>query len=220
METMERKNLTREAYEKIKAQIINMHIHLGTYLSETKLASTLKIGRTPIREAIQKLKHEGFIKVIPCKGIFVNSLSATEIQQIYEMAEGLEGMAAKLAAERASEEEIDVLQRVVNKMKLALVEENKEAWMAADSEFHEIVLQMARNKYIAEAMTLINGLIHRVRKIYLQTIERPVESTNEHAELARMIAAHNSDLAKKITEKHLRRIRKHNVRIFQGMKAI
>lgn len=217
---MKKQNLTQKAYLKIKSQILTGNFHPGVGLSEPKLVSMLKIGRSPVREAVQRLRHEGFVKVVPQKGIFLTAFLASEIQQIYEMAEALEGMAAKLATERASQDEIHKLEIVVDKMKTALAEHNKKAWIEADSEFHRLVLKFARNKYISEAMATVNDRIHRVRQVYLQVVEWPIESTKEHEKAAQMIADRKPELAKKVTEQHLQRVRAHHVRIFKEIKAI
>lgn len=217
---MKKGNLTHKAYQKIKSQILSGNFHLGTHLSESKLASMLKMGRSPIREAVQRLRHEGFVKVVPRKGIFLEAFSSSEIEQIYEMAEALEGLAVKLATERASQDEIQELKTTVERMKTALAEDNKEAWMEADSEFHRLVLKFAGNKYITKAMTIINDRINRIRHIYLQVIDQPIESTREHEMIAQVIADRKPELAKKIMEQHLQNVRAHHTRIFKGIKAI
>ncbi len=217
---MKKENLTDKAYQKIKAEILNGNFHLGTHLSESKLTSMLKMGRSPIREAVQRLRHEGFVKVIPRKGIFIKAFSTSEIEQIYEMAVALEGLAVKLVTERASQDEIQKLKTTVEKMKRALGEDNKEAWMEADSEFHRLVLKFAGNKYITKAMTIINDRINRIRHIYLQVIHEPIESTREHEMIAQVIADRKPELARKVMQQHLQNVRAHHTRIFKGIKAI
>ncbi len=213
-------NLTDKAYQKIKSQILDGNFHLGTRLSESKLASMLKIGRSPIREAVQRLRHEGFVEVVPRKGIFLTALSTSEIQQIYEMAEALEGLAVKLVTERASQGEIQKLKTTAEKMKTALAEDNEKAWMEADSEFHRLVLKFARNKYILKAMTMVNDRINRVRQVYVRVIGQPIKSTREHEMIAQVIADRKPELAKKVMEQHLQNVRAHHIKIFKGIKAI
>jgi len=217
---LKKKSLTEIAYKAIKDKIINMDLHPGVALSEAKIASQLKMTRTPVREAIQRLKHEGFLKVIPYKGTFVNSFSAEEIRQIYEMAEALEGMAVRLAAEKASDLDVRKLERIITRMKNALINDDMESWITADLEFHESILEIANNRYIRDAMKRINDQVHRARRIYVQVRGKPTQSTEDHEKMMQAIRAHDSKLAREITEQHLRRIREDHVKIFAGLGRI
>ena len=217
---MKKKSLTEKAYRAIKARIINMDLHPGVALSEAKIASELRMTRTPVREAIQRLKHEGFLKVVPYKGTFVNSVSPEEIRQIYETAEALEGTATRLAAEKASDRDVERLEKIIDRMKNALTDNNMESWVAADLKFHETVLEIAHNKYIIGAMKRINDQVHRARQIYIRVQGKPAQSTEDHEKVMHAIRAHDAKLAREITEQHLRRIGEDHIRIFAGLGGI
>ena len=217
---MSKESLAGKAYRAIKEKIINMELHQGVALSEEKIASELKMTRTPVREAIQRLKHESLLKVVPRKGTFVSSLSVREIQQIYEMAEALETMAAGLAAERASNKDIDKLKRIIIRLRDALANEDMENWIAADLEFHESFLEAARNNYIRDAMRRINDQIHRARLISIRVKGKPTQSTKDHEKMTQAIELHDARLARELTQEHLRRIREEQVDILTGLGRI
>jgi len=215
-----RTSLSTKAYNALKEKIMKMELNLGVPLSEKRLASELNMTRTPVREAIHRLKHEGLLKVIPRRGTFVNSLSVSEIRQIYEMAEALESMAASLAAERVSNEDIDRLQKILTRMKKALANKDMDNWIEADLEFHECVIEIARNKYIGDAMRKINDQIHRARLLYIRIKGEPIQSTRDHERMMEAIASHDAQLVRKLTREHIRRIREEQVEILSGLGKI
>lgn len=217
---MSNESLTQKAYEELKSRIIRMELHSGVLMTESRIAEDLGMGRTPVREAIQKLKHEGFVKVIPRKGVMVSSLSADEVRSIYEMADGLEGMATRLAAERASQNEINELNSIVYEMKRALAANDMQAWVQADGAFHAQILKISGNLYITEAMELINGLVSRVRMIVVQVKGLPGKSTKEHEQIARMISERRGNDARDAFERHHRRVKEDIVATIQRLKWI
>lgn len=90
------------AYDKLAKLILSRRLDPDTPLSERKLSDDLGIGRTPIREALRDLEHEGLVEVQPARGTFVRRLSFDDLQEIYEVRQALEGMAAFLAAKRGA----------------------------------------------------------------------------------------------------------------------
>lgn len=217
---MSHESLTQKAYEELKSRIIRMELHSGVLMTESRIAEDLGMGRTPVREAIQKLKHEGFVKVIPRKGVMVSSLSADEVRSIYEMADGLEGMTARLAAERASQNEINELNSIVYEMKRALAANDMQAWVQSDDAFHAQILKISGNSHITEAMELIEGLVSRVRMIVVQVKGLPGKSTNEHEQIARMISERRGNDARDAIQRHHQRVREDIVATIQRLKWI
>jgi len=216
---MSRKILASEAYKRIKSRIINNRFYPDIHLSEEKLMSILKIGRTPIREAIVRLKHEGFLTVIPRKGIFINFFSESELRQIYEMAEALEGMAVKLVAQRITEKRRERLERVVEEMENAFENNDQKKWVASDIRVHRLIQQMSGNKYISETMALINERIKRIRTLWLQVQGLPAKSTQEHRQIVEAIERRDPAMAQKFMQEHMERVRKEIISIFRRMKV-
>jgi len=216
---MATKNLAGEAYRLIKLRIVHSGRYPDMYLSEEKLMSILKIGRTPIREAIVRLKHEGFLTVIPRKGIFINFFSESQLRQIYEMAEALEGMAVKLVTQRITEKRRERLERVVEEMEKAFENNDQKKWVACDIKVHRLIQQMSGNKYISEAMALINERIKRIRTLWLQVQGLPVKSTQEHRQIVEAIKSRDPAMAQKLMQEHMERVRKNIITIFRGMKV-
>lgn len=203
---MSYQNLSQEAYEKLKLRIIRMEVNVGHIMTESSIADDFGIGLSPVREAIQRLKYEGFVKVIPHKGVLVNSLSPDEIRQIYDMHDALSGTVVRLASEKASKSQINELNNIISEMKRSLTVNDMECWVKADDAFHAKILEMCNNSYIARAMGLIRGLLSRVRIIITQVKGLPSKSTNDHEQVVRMISEHRGNDARDAMHQHHERI--------------
>jgi len=217
---MGKENLADKAYKLIKLRIIGNKFSPNMHLSEDKLVSMLKIGRTPVREAIVRLKHEGFLTVMSRRGIFINFFSESELRQIYEMMEALEGMAVKLVAKRITQKGIERLEKVVEEMEKAFQSNNQKKWAKSDIKLHRLIQQMSGNRYIAKAMVLIDERIKRARTLHLQIQGLPVKSTQQHRQIVEAIKRGDPDTARKLTENHIETVRKDIIKITKGMKIL
>lgn len=103
-------NLPLRAYEIIKGWIVNQDLGPGMKLQEDALAERLGVSRTPIREALSRLAHEGLVTMVPRRGTFVVDLTQEDIVDLYEVREAIEGMAARLAARRRTAEQLRQMQ--------------------------------------------------------------------------------------------------------------
>ena len=97
---------SEKAYRAIKLAILNGEFFPGALLQEQDLINRIELGRTPIREAIQRLIAEGLVYNIPRKGVFITQISNSDVRDVYEMRCKLDTFAAELAAKRATEQEI------------------------------------------------------------------------------------------------------------------
>lgn len=168
------------AFQQIRDAIAGLTLQPGQPLTEVSLASWLGTGRTPVREALLRLRDEGLVESVPRKGYFVSRISAEEAREIYEMLEGLEGMAIKLAATKKTPEGIAQLEGAVSRMESALEADDLDAWAAADDEAHEAILEMAGNRQITR---VVNSLQVRVKRLQLFTVRkrsRLAHSTRMH----------------------------------------
>ncbi|HZK66674.1 MAG TPA: GntR family transcriptional regulator, partial [Chloroflexota bacterium] len=105
--------LAEKAYGRIREAIASLDLQPGQSLTEASVSEWLGIGRMPVREALLRLREEGLVESVPRRGYYVSRISADEAQEIYEMLEGLEGSAAKLAAQRAGPEGIARLEAAI-----------------------------------------------------------------------------------------------------------
>ena len=113
------KPLREIVFETLRDAIINQVLRPGERLMEIQLAEEMGVSRTPVREAIRKLELEGFVVMVPRRGVYVAGISMKDIHEVFEVRSALEALAASLAAERITEEELEEMER-------RLVEEAKE----------------------------------------------------------------------------------------------
>ena len=122
--------------EHIRDAIINGVFAPGERLMEIQMADEMGVSRTPVREAIRKLEMEGFVVMIPRRGTYVSNMSIRDINDVYEIRISLDTLAAGLAAERISDEELEELQRLLVKVGNA-IEENDMAKVVAGADYRD-----------------------------------------------------------------------------------
>ncbi|NIV77093.1 MAG: FCD domain-containing protein, partial [Gammaproteobacteria bacterium] len=130
----------------------------GAVVAEKPLIEELGIGRTPIREALQRLAVEGLLHHMPNRGMFVSEISATSVQQIYEFRELIDGYAARLAATRATPEDAEDLMQLHEALVQATEEDDVDRYVALDRAFYLVLARAATNTYLAEVIPRIFNL--------------------------------------------------------------
>ena len=193
-------SLVDRAYSGIRDAIAGLQLQPGQALTEASLSEWLGIGRMPVREALLRLRDEGLVESVPRKGYYVSRLSADEAQEIYETLEGLESVAAKLAAERATPVDLERLEVAVRRLEDALERDDLDAWAAADDAVHETILDIARNRQLQR---MAQSLQVRVKRLQLFTIRmrpKPVVSTRTHRAQLDAIKAGDGKLARELRQ--------------------
>jgi len=151
-------SFAEKAYQLLIRKITRLELAPGTVLVEKDLMAELEIGRTPIREALQRIATEGLIQHLPNRGMLVTDLGASNVQAIYEFRSLIEGEAARLAATRATAEDINELQTLDEMLNQATNEVDIDSFVALDLRFHETLGRASKNIYLAEAAPRIFNL--------------------------------------------------------------
>ena len=200
-------SLRDSAYEAIKLRIISCAFKPGEYINELQLSSLLKIGRTPVHQALDRLMLEGMIEVIPRKGVIVKPVSLNEVLQIIEVRLINECYCARLAAERANNADIaemeDVLKRTAHWTSLR----NVVNMMLLDREFHLLVARAAKNDVVAE---LLRSLHERSLRFWFISLNEPkqYESIHEqHDAILQAIRRRDPDKAEAEMRRHIEAFR-------------
>jgi DNA-binding GntR family transcriptional regulator len=209
--------LAVSAYEEIKRRIVDGVIAPGYPLVESELAAELGISRTPVREALARLRHEDLVIAVRRKGIFVASLSADDMEEIGDMLEGLEGMAMKLAATRATESDLKRLEAAVRAQEEALQRDDRQAWSDADEEFHAVVLDAARNRRIKEAIARVKVHWRRQQALTIRLRPKPTFSTEGHRATLEAIKARDGERAKQIDQRHRAQVNRMLIQILRSL---
>ena len=192
--------LSQAAYEKILEYIITGKYKPGSPLREEELANMLKMSRTPIREALARLEKEG---IIAKNGKFyiVTSLTETDIVQLYEIRINLEPHIAKLAAIRATQDEIEKMLEILDEIKNSL---NSDPLVLANlnGNLHSAIAEASHNKYAAGILENIRLKLKIVRVTLYVSFQRRNEEIREHESIVMAIKDRNPDLAYELMKEH------------------
>ena len=152
------RSLAERAYEHLVRDITRLALGPGEVLAEKLLMERLQIGRTPIREALQRLAIEGLVVHLPNRGMFVAEITATSVQHIYEFRALIDGHAARLAAMRAGDDDIEDLASLHETLVHATEDDDIDRYVAMDRLFYEVLAHAAGNVYLAEVIPRIFNL--------------------------------------------------------------
>ena len=155
------RSLTDRAYVALEEMICTLRLEPGEVLSEGALSETLGIGRTPVREALQRLAREGLVTVLPRRGVLVSEFNVKKQLRMLEVRRELERLMARSAASRATDEERMRLETVARAMRESAEAGDDIGFMRLDHEFNVLVSQTNRNEFAAEAISLMAGLSRR-----------------------------------------------------------
>ena len=171
------------------------------------LSSQLGIGRTPIREALQRLARESLVVILPRRGVMVSEINVRTQLQLLEVRREVERLVARSAARRATPQERREMAELARRF-LATVKNNDDrGFMRADREFNELLLAAAKNEFAAGAMRLMQSLSRRFwYQHYKEAADLP-ETARLHADIARAIAKGDEDAAAGATDRLLDKIR-------------
>lgn len=180
--------LTERAYRQLEELICTLQLPPGTLLGEYQLAERLGIGRTPIREALQRLARDGLVVVMPRRGILVSQIDLQTQLRLLELRRVVERLMARLAAERATAEERAALAGLAVQMRQAAAREDDIAFMRQDLAFNQAVAAASRNDFAVRSIGLMAALSRRFwYQHYKQVADLPLAATR-HAEVAEAIA--------------------------------
>jgi DNA-binding GntR family transcriptional regulator len=193
--------LTERAYRALEEEIVTLRLKPSQVLSEQMLSATFKIGRTPIREALQRLAREGLVAILPRKGILVSDINPRNQLLVLEVRRELERLLSRVGAERATKAQREQLQDIARGMDRAAKANDDIAFMRLDREFNRLLIDAGHNDYAARSMKLLQGLSRRFWYMhYREAADLPL-CARLHANQARAIAQGNGDAAARASDK-------------------
>ena len=193
--------LTEQAYRLIEEQIVTLKLKPADVLSEQMLSAALKIGRTPIREALQRLAREGLVTILPRKGILVSDTNARSQLLLLEVRREIERLLSRAGAERATAEQRAQFMEIARGMERASKTNDDIAFMRLDRELNNLMIEAAHNDYAARSMKLLQGLSRRFWYMhYGEAADLPL-CARLHANQARAIAEGNGEAAARASDK-------------------
>lgn len=181
-------SLVDRIYSSLEARIVTLDLPPGALLSEVAIAREFGVSRTPVGEALQRLAREGLVTVLPRRGIVVTEISVADQLRLLEFRREITNFIARVGAKRADADERDALRRVANAFVTAAANDDEEALLAADKEFHDLFAACAHNNYVATAMGPLDSLSRRFFQVHRPGNGNALEPARLHANIATAIA--------------------------------
>jgi DNA-binding GntR family transcriptional regulator len=189
---------------KLRMAIMEAHFAPGERLVERKLCEILGVSRTLVREALRQLEAEGWIDNVAYRGPTVTRITIEEARHIYDVRIALEGRAAQLFAERATDEEISALRAVFDLMAVALASTDLEQQRQSVEQFYDVLLEGARSPLLVSYVRAQRSRLVQLRSLSLSRPQRTRATLAEKRALMRAIIARDGEAARKASDAHLR----------------
>ena len=188
-------SLAERAYIDLEELIVTLQLPPGTVVTEAALSQRLGIGRTPIREALQRLARERLVRILPRRGVIVSEIDIKAQLRLLELRREVERLIARCAARRAEPAERARFAELASNMEASAAASDEVSFMRADREFNELCVAAARNEFIVGAMTMMSALSRRFWFLhYRQAADMPL-TARLHAAVAQAIAAGDEERA-------------------------
>lgn len=183
-----RQSLTARAYAALEELIVTLKLAPGSAVSEAELVQQLGIGRTPIREALQRLARERLVTILPRRGVVVSEINVGRQLRLHEVRRELERLIARTAARRATDEQRARFRELAAAFERSARVNDDVTFMRTDREFNLLCSAAAHNEFAAGAMSLLHGLSRRFWYVhYKEAADMPL-TAKLHADIARAIA--------------------------------
>jgi len=189
------RSLTDLAYERIQNMIVTRVLVPYQLLSESDLARELGLGRTPVREALQRLKFEGFVEVMPRRGVLVAPIDVTRQLDLLETRRPLEEQMIRLATRRATADERAEMLRLADGLMTAVAAGDRTSYLTYNKAIHEIEAQATHNDVLCQHMAVLHNLSRRFWFSMISDTERFRGAAELHARTLRAIARSEEEAA-------------------------
>lgn len=203
-------------YLALRDAISNRVLNPGDHLGEPAIAEILQISRTPIREALLRLEGDRLVERDARRRLIVTSVTPEEILDVYAVREVLNGLAARLAAENASTNDLVRLRRLHRELRWALEEGDAVRMAKLNFEFHDALCSASRNGFLLETLRKAHETQHRYPGSTFSMPERAAESVHEHELMLQAIADRDADRAEQLAHRHIAGIREVRVAMLDG----
>ncbi len=194
--------LSEQAYHLIKEKIVTLELPPSSVIDEQALTEELGFGRTPIREALSRLANEDLVRIVPRRGMFVADISATDLQKIFEVRILLEGLCARLAAQRVTEDQMAEMEAALQDLE-QVSSENVEALMVIDERCHKLLYQAADNEFLASILNRLYTLSLRLWHLALNRLGDVREAIEQHRGITEALKAGDGTRAEALTQQHI-----------------
>ncbi len=191
------------AYQRLRKAIVTLKLPPGSVINEAGLMNEFQVGRTPLREALNRLAMDRLVVVMPRRGTYVSEIGVLDLHHITEIRVELEGLSVMAAVERASDKDLDEMRALVEKMKKAVQKLDYETLMNHDRAFHILLAKASRNNYL---VSILDSLIDQSLRFWYLSFSRAGQldqTLAEHLEVLRAVEARDGETANKAIQLHI-----------------
>jgi len=189
--------------EAIEQDIVSGHYAPGARLDEMELAARHSVSRTPVREALMQLSAMGLVRSIPNKGCFVNELTMADLIGMFEVMAELEGMCARLAARRMTDEALAELEALQADCQAACEQQAADDYYYANELFHRHLYEASGNCYLAQIAGQLHTRLKPFRRLQLRVPNRLAHSAAEHNAVIEALRARDPGRADELMRQHI-----------------
>jgi GntR family transcriptional regulator, rspAB operon transcriptional repressor len=195
-----------QVYATLRDAIVSAALAPGRQLSENELAARLGVSRTPIREALQRLREERLVAVVPQLGTFVTHISETAISDAQFVREALESAAIRGTALRARDEDLAALEAIIRRQEAAREAADFDRFYVLDDDLHHLLCDLSGHEIAWSLSNRAKGHLNRIRRLSLPEPGYLMEMISEHRAVVAAVAAHDPDQAEHALRHHLRMV--------------
>lgn len=196
-------NQAKMAYRVLEEMIVTLKLPPGSKISEKALNRSLGFGRTPIREALQRLAIEGYVKIVPRSGVIVSEIDVNDQLNLIEVRRELEKITAGRAARLALDMQRTQFLQLAGEFEQAAQQNDETIFIEADREFNQLLVETAQNKYVTYALAPIEAQTRRFWYLHFKRFGDLPKVAMLHANIARAIAVNDENKARQASDKLL-----------------
>lgn len=186
--------------DRLRGRIIDGTYKPGDRIVERDVAADFDVSRLPVREALRMLNSEGFVEMLPTRGVIVKQLSKKDVTELFDVREALEGLSFRRAAENLTKKDASKLIALRNRARKAVAADDHAALHDYNEHFHDLVNDLARNDLLVSILEPLEGRLHWV----LRQNKDPQRLWQEHEDLLDAIADKDADRAAELAVEHVR----------------
>jgi len=194
-------SLSEQAFQAIRRMIVTLELAPGAVVRDDELQQQLGLGRTPIREALQRLVRDQFVMIIPRRGMYVSSIDVSELSTLYETRAILEPYVMRLASARGRAADWDTM---AVSLARASADSTPTQLLEIDRECREIVWAAAANRFLTETLDMLYAQSDRLWHLYLADVAAPGQMIDEHRAIHTALVDGDGERAASLIESHMR----------------
>ena len=191
------------AYDELKELIVTVQLAPDALISEREMMARLGVGRTPLREALQRLTSDHLVRSVPRRGYFVAGVTYRGAWHSYELRRYVEGLGARLAAERATEEQRQRLRDLLFEAEEGMETQTGRWHLAMDARLHDLVAEASGNPYIQQVLSELYDVSVRDMYVSKRPVTRVVDEIEKYRSLVDAICDGDADAAEQAMREHL-----------------